>query len=46
MKKADPVLNYEEFPHLCYDVVKIEKRHDKGAVVVVCDPDLCQGLTQ
>ena len=25
MKKADPVLNYEEFPHLCYDVVKIEK---------------------
>ncbi len=25
MKKADPVLNYEEFPHLSYDVVKIEK---------------------
>ena len=25
MKKADPVLNYEEFPHLCYHVVKIEK---------------------
>ena len=25
MKKADPVLNYEEFAHLCYDVVKIEK---------------------
>ena len=25
MKKADPVLNYEEFPHLSYAVVKIEK---------------------
>ncbi|NBT28950.1 MAG: hypothetical protein EBT18_05595 [Gammaproteobacteria bacterium] len=25
MKKADPVLNKEDFAHLCYNVVTIEK---------------------
>ena len=25
MKKTEPILNTEEFPHLCYNVVTIEK---------------------
>ena len=48
MKKADPVLNYEEFSHLCYNVVKIEKADlpsggsdGSCAVCCVCAVGVC-----